>query len=363
MSDARCKNVRKFERRLALLEVGGDPNGTGSPCGGCGVPRTIFNTSVIWSTAAKTRLTFHYAVCDDCRSAKMCKRLRDNPAAKLIQMGADAAACTKGPHYDGAPLAASECTELILTLLEQQRGRCASCAHQVELSAHAGIFMASLDKVGGRYDDGSAHVLCLGCQRLFNNLDADTRAELTSAIVRSDAEPRPARPLEELPAPFESSVAAKLHQMKQRETATDRPSRGAPVELGIGAACRQLKRCGLRCVCAQIPSTPQSPRSFDRAHPALTPRDLASVTSNVPLCATPGSPFMWSDRVVAGTAYTEDTVQPVLHRYNDAKYVWEDASAREWLRGFVRAHCCAPKTALDPNVEEGAAAHRPIVVD
>ena len=28
----------------------------------------------------------------------------------------------------------------------------------------------------------------------------------------------------------------------------------------------------------------------------------------------------------------------MLHRYNDAKYIWSDTSAREWLDGFVRAH-------------------------
>ena len=85
MSDVSC-NTRKLERRLALLEAGGEPNGTGTPCAECEVPRTIFNTSVIWSDRAKTRLTFHYAVCDACRSAKMCKRLRDDPAAKLVQI-------------------------------------------------------------------------------------------------------------------------------------------------------------------------------------------------------------------------------------------------------------------------------------
>ena len=47
----------------------------------------------------------------------------------------------------------------------------------------------------------------------------------------------------------------------------------------------------------------------------------------------------WSfDRVVAGEAYAEETVQPLLHRYTDAKYIWSDTSAREWLDGFVRAH-------------------------
>ena len=43
---------------------------------------------------------------DTCRSVKVCKRLRDDPAAKLVQMGADAAARTKRSRYKGAPLAA-----------------------------------------------------------------------------------------------------------------------------------------------------------------------------------------------------------------------------------------------------------------
>ena len=92
MSDVANCSARKLERRLALLEAGGEPNGTGTPCADCETPRTIFNTSVIWSDQAKTRLTFHYAVCDACRSAKMCKRLREDPMAKLVQMVADAAA-------------------------------------------------------------------------------------------------------------------------------------------------------------------------------------------------------------------------------------------------------------------------------
>ena len=102
----------KRARRLALLEVAGghEPHGTGTPCADCEVPRTILNTSVVWSDAAKTRLTFHYAVCDACRSAKMCKRLREDPMAKLVQMGADAAAHTNRPRYEGVPLTARACT-------------------------------------------------------------------------------------------------------------------------------------------------------------------------------------------------------------------------------------------------------------
>ena len=85
----------KRTRRLALLEAGAEPLGTGSPCADCGTPRTALNTGVCWSDAAKTRLTFHYAVCDPCRSVRACKRLRKDPAAKLVQMGADAAARTQ----------------------------------------------------------------------------------------------------------------------------------------------------------------------------------------------------------------------------------------------------------------------------
>ena len=80
----------------------------------------------------------------------------------------------------------------------------------------------------------------------------------------------------------------------------------------------------------------------------------------MPLSATPGSPFMWSfDRVVAGSAYAPATVQPVLHRYNDAKYVWVDTAAREWLRGFVRAHGGVPAAeapAVAPSVDLEAVA-------
>ena len=236
----------KRVRRLALLEAGGEPNGTGTLCADCDTPRTILNTSVVWSDAAKTRLTFHYAVCDACRSAKMCRRLRDDPAAKLVQMGADAAARTRRVVYSGAPLAASACADLIATLLDKQGGRCASCAHPVELAAHAGIFMASLDKVGARYDDGAAQMLCMGCQRLFNDLDAADRATLTRALVDASGAPRPPA-LAELPPEFARSVEDKVAQMERRVRATDRPSRGTPVELTVEAGCRLLRRSGLRC--------------------------------------------------------------------------------------------------------------------
>ena len=111
--------------------------------------------------------------------------------------------------------------------------------------------MASLDRVGGAgYDDSSAQVLCLGCQRFFNDLDAAARAELTRAVVANGREPRPNNPLAALPVEFERSVSAKLRQMKQREVATDRPSRGTPVELDSAAASRHLCHWGLRCACA-----------------------------------------------------------------------------------------------------------------
>jgi len=79
----------KRARRMALVAAAGgvEPLGTGSPCADCGTPRTALNTGICWSDTAKTRLTFHYAVCDACRSARACKRLREDPAAKLVQMG------------------------------------------------------------------------------------------------------------------------------------------------------------------------------------------------------------------------------------------------------------------------------------
>jgi len=235
----------KHARRLALVEAGGEPLGTGSPCADCGTPRNAFNTGVCWSDAAKTRLTFHSAVCDPCRSSRMCKRLQD-PAAKLVQMGADAAARTKRPRYGGEQLSAAVCTELIEKLLGKQGGRCACCTQEVVLAANSGIFMASLDKVGDRYDE-TAQVLCLGCQRFFNDLDAPSRATLVQAVVEASTAPRPL-PLESLPAEFERSVEIKLRQMRQREVATDRPSRGTAVELSTAAGCRRLRRCGLRCI-------------------------------------------------------------------------------------------------------------------
>ena len=335
-------------------------------------------------------------MCDACRSARLCKRLRDDPAAKLVQMGADAAARTKRPRYEGAPLAAATCTARIGALLEAQGGRCASCAHDVVLAAGSGIFMASLDSVGGAgYDDGSAQVLCLGCQRFFNDLDAAARAELTRAVVANAREPRPNHPLAALPVEFERSVSAKLRQMKQREVATDRPSRGAPVELDRAAASRRLCRWGLRCACAPRahPKATLVGPPHTRRRPRLAPPTLriqASAT-NVPLSSEPNSAFTWSfDRVVAGEAYAEETVQPVLHRYNDAKYIWSDTSAREWLDGFVRAHDPtrpqaerrvvagarargaldgahgpAPmrRIVIDLELEEGAEAARPILLD
>ena len=77
--------------------------------------------------------------------------------------------------------------------------------------------------------------------------------------------------------------------------------------------------------------------------------------TNVLLSADPGSLFGWSfDRVVAGGPYTASNVQPVLHRYNDAKYIWDDASAREWLHGFVR---------YNGSEEVDGTAGRPILLD
>ena len=84
----------KRARRMALVAAAGgvEPLGTGSACADCGAPRTALNTGVCWSDAAKTRLTFHSAACDACRSARACQRLREDPAAKPVQMVADAAA-------------------------------------------------------------------------------------------------------------------------------------------------------------------------------------------------------------------------------------------------------------------------------
>ena len=63
----------------------------------------------------------------------------------------------------------------------------------------------------------------------------------------------------------------------------------------------------------------------------------------------------WSDAAktrltfhYAGSAYVPSTVQPVLHRYNDAKYVWDDASARAWLAGLVGAHGVVTRRARWP---------------
>ena len=83
----------KRARRMALVAAAGgvEPLGTGRPCADCGAPRTALNTGVCWSDTAKTRLTFHYATCDACRSARACKRLREDPAAKLVQIHIHAA--------------------------------------------------------------------------------------------------------------------------------------------------------------------------------------------------------------------------------------------------------------------------------
>ena len=174
MDQHRASSNSKIDRRTSLLAAAGgrEPAGTGSPCAECDVPRTAFNTAVIWSDKARTRLTFHYSVCDSCRSARACKRLRTDPLAKITQMGADASARTKRAKYDGEALPASKCAACVASLLDAQRGRCASCKHALVCTSGGGIFMATLDKVGSRYDDGSAQVLCMGCQRFFNDLDS-----------------------------------------------------------------------------------------------------------------------------------------------------------------------------------------------
>ena len=40
----------------------------------------------------------------------------------------------------------------------------------------------------------------------------------------------------------------------------------------------------------------------------------------------------------------------MLHRYNDAKYTWDDASSRVWLRGLMRAHGADPADEEPPPV-------------
>ena len=86
------------------------------------------------------------------------------------------------------------------------------------------------------------------------------------------------------------------------------------------------------------------------------------VITNVPLSATPGDLYMWSfDRVVAGSDYTASTIQPVLHRYNDAKYVWDDTEVRGWLAGFIRAHVGRPHV-VDIEAVTGSAPELPVIV-
>eukprot|EP00962_Isochrysis_galbana_P027069 scaffold8469_cov112-Isochrysis_galbana.AAC.8 len=92
-------------------------------------------------------------------------------------------------------------------------------------------------------------------------------------------------------------------------------------------------------------------------------RARSNVVTNVPLSATPGDLNMWSfDRVVPGSDYTSGTIQPVLHRFNDAKYVWDDIVARRWLDGFVRAHGGRPRV-VDLEAVAGAVAELPEVVE
>ena len=71
----------KRARRMALVAAAGgvEPLGTGRPCADCGAPRTALNTGVCWSDTAKTRLTFHSAACDACRSALSTSALATPP--------------------------------------------------------------------------------------------------------------------------------------------------------------------------------------------------------------------------------------------------------------------------------------------
>lgn len=177
--------------------------------------------------------------------ASICVRIQLPSWCRWVQI--DASARTKRPCYGGDTLSAQECTELIARLMHAQDGCCASCKHEVMLAAGSGIFMASLDKLGNRYDDGMAQILCLGCQRFFNTLGPIERSELVRAVVSASTEPRPP-PLVTLPVEFDRTIQSKLHQMKRREESTDRPSRGSVVKLELSAARDLLRRCALRCM-------------------------------------------------------------------------------------------------------------------
>ena len=83
------------------------------------------------------------------------------------------------------------------------------------------------------------------------------------AASRLYSKPRP-KPLAALPVEFERIVSAKLRQMKQREVATDRPSRGTLVELDLmssAAASRHLCHWGLHCACAPPRTSKLNPKT------------------------------------------------------------------------------------------------------
>jgi hypothetical protein len=46
--------MAKHAHRLALLEAGGEPLGTGSPCADCGTPHNVFNTGVCSALRPRT---------------------------------------------------------------------------------------------------------------------------------------------------------------------------------------------------------------------------------------------------------------------------------------------------------------------
>ena len=101
--------AKKHARRLALLDAAGgvEPLGTGSPCADCAKPRTALNTAICWSDAAKTRLTFHYAVCDACRSARACVLAQGAPravelAARVVEQDLAPVRALDDPREDAA---------------------------------------------------------------------------------------------------------------------------------------------------------------------------------------------------------------------------------------------------------------------
>ena len=135
----------------------------------------------------------------------------------------------------------------------------------------------------------------------------------------------------------------------------------------------------------QSPPPPNPQRASDTAssHRRDTPVGYRSSRRPLPRRRASGRTWRRPSRLGHCTAALE-------HRYNDAKYIWSDTSAREWLDGFVRAHDPtvpqaerrvvagarargaldgahgpAPmrRIVIDLELEEGAEAARPILLD